>query len=274
MASELRFPMGASTPINPLAMEDLLNLAKRVTASGNRQAVLEIFKEHFCRVSGDYYGRSSNLDWAESDFRRNAKSAAPDGPGFIAAFADACEQLSQSGSATPDHVHINKILENHLVPFQIVNNVLVKTDEYISPPEPEMLEATVVARALADAKALIGQSSASSAIDRTHTALHGYLINLCKQSSLEVSESTTTAKAFKVLRENHSAFEATGPRSAEVTRVLQAMATSIDAFSTIRNKASMAHANELLDEPEATAIVNSMYTIFRYIQDCLSRDGA
>ena len=47
--------------------------------------------------------------------------------------------------------------------------------------------------------------------------------------------------------------------------------TAIDAFSTIRNKASLAHANELLDEPEAMAMVNGMFTIFRYVQDSLRR---
>ncbi|WP_367947664.1 abortive infection family protein [Halomonas sp. TA22] len=41
----------------------------------------------------------------------------------------------------------------------------------------------------------------------------------------------------------------------------------------LRNRASLAHANELLDEPEATVALNAVYTIFRYIQDCIKRFG-
>jgi hypothetical protein len=55
---------------------------------------------------------------------------------------------------------------------------------------------------------------------------------------------SVTAKAFKLLRQSHPALTPDGPRASDVTRVLQAFATSIDAFSTIRNKASLAHAND------------------------------
>jgi hypothetical protein len=45
-------------------------------------------------------------------------------------------------------------------------------------------------------------------------------------------------------------------------------------MSPIRNKASLAHANPLLEGPEAIAVVNAAYTILRYVQDSLARQGA
>ncbi len=271
MSSELRFPMGTLTPLSDGAVDEFLTLARRITSTIDRQKIIETFKEHFCRVSGDYYARSSSLSWAESDLERHASNAATDAPGFIAGFCDACEYLSNRDVAVPDHGYVNKLLEKHNIPYRIVDNELRVTTDYITPPEPTPSAATVVARALADAKALIGQSNASSAIDRVHTALHGYLIGICEKNGLAVAENSTTSKAFKLLRESHPAFSLDGPRSDDVGRVLQAFATAIDSFSTLRNKASLAHANTLLDEPEATAVVNAMYTIFRYIQDCLQR---
>jgi hypothetical protein len=127
-------------------------------------------------------------------------------------------------------------------------------------------------RALGDAKALIGTVDSSSAIDRAHTALHGYLVQLCTDNQIDIPNDPTASKAFKQLRQFHPALQASGNRAEEVTRVLNSFAASIDAFSTLRNKASLAHVNELLDVPEATAIVNAMYTIFKYIQDSMQRE--
>jgi hypothetical protein len=273
MNPELRFPMGASTPMSGSAVDDFLILARRITSTFDRQQIIETFKEYFCKASGEYYARSSSLSWAESDLERHASRASADAPGFISAFCDACEYLGAKDIAVPDHAHVNKLLEKHNVPFRIIDNELRETVDYISPPEPIASPANVVARALSDAKALIGHAKASSAIDRAHTALHGYLVDLCVSNGIEANQDITTSKAFKSLRESHPALIPDGPRAADVTRVLQAFATSIDAFSTLRNKASLAHANELLDEPEATAVINAIYTIFRYIQDCLQRYG-
>lgn len=273
MTAELRFPMGASTPMEDAAVDDFLNLATRIISSPDRQQSIEVFKEHFCRVCDEHYARSSTLSWAKSDLERLAGSASSDITGFISAFCDACEYLSHQDIAVPNDTHVNKLLEKHNIPFRIEENELRETDEYVSPPEPKASPASIVARALSDAKALIVQSNASSAIDRAHTALHGYLVELCNSNGMTLNEGVTTSKVFKLLRESHPALTPDGHRSADVTRVLQAFATSIDAFSTIRNKASMAHANTLLDEPEAMAMINAMYTIFRYVQDCLHRAG-
>jgi len=273
MSSDLRFPMGSTTPINAEAADELLKLIKRVSSSLDRQFVIEIFKQHFCNACGDYYARSSSLDWAESDLNRHARNAADDAPGFIGAVHDAFEELRNKGAVTPDHPHINNILARYHSPFTIVNNELINGGGGVATPIPEELVSSTVARALSDAKSLIGTADASSAIDRAHTALHGYLLQLCHENSIELPQNPTASKAFKSLRKTHPALKAVGPKSDEVSRVLQSFAASIDAFSTLRNKASLAHANELLDTPEATAIVNAMYTVFRYIQDCMQRNS-
>lgn len=271
MSSELRFPMGASVSLDSGAVDDFLGFARRITSPDGTKWIIEKFKEYFCKASGSQYISSSNLSWAESDMEREARDAAEHAPGFIAAFCDACAYLEQRGIAVPGPPIINKILSEHGVSYQIINNVLLETDEYVRPPEPHPSISRVVDKAISNAKSLIGQSGASSAIDRAHTALHGYLVSLCNESGIETCEGLTASKAFKLLREQHAAFSESGPRSYDVNRVLQAFATSIDAFATIRNKASLAHANELLDDPEATAMVNAMFTIFRYIQDSLRR---
>lgn len=271
MASELRFPMGAATPLSDRAVDDFISLIRRVSGSTSRQHIIEVFKKHFCKVSGEHYARSSSLDWAESDMSRQVRDAGEDAPNFIAAIYDALKELERSGVTVPTVQHINQILLNNHDHYQIIDEQLIQTAGGVAAPEVGESISTSVMRALGDAKALIGTVDSSSAIDRAHTALHGYLVQLCNDNQIILPNDPTASKAFKELRKLHPALVASGHRAQEITRVLNSFAASIDAFSTLRNHASLAHVNDLLDVPEATAIVNAMYTVFRYIQDCIQR---
>lgn len=271
MVSELRFPMGSTIPLSDKSINDFILLIKKISGSMDRKRIIEVFKRHFCKVSGDYYTSSSSIDWAESDLSSQAQNAAKDAPNFIAAVYEALEELENSDVIIPTTQHINKILHDNRDYYQIVDGQLVQTVGSVAAPEFSESVSTSVMRALGDAKALIGTVDSSSAIDRAHTALHGYLVQLCTDNQIELPNDPTVSKAFKQLRQFHSAFQVPDHMAEEVTRILNSFAAPIDAFSTLRNKASLAHANDLLDVPEATATINAMYTIFRYIQDCIQR---
>lgn len=271
MASELRFPMGGTFALDEKVVEELLSLMKRVISPFGEQQLIEFYKKHFCKVSGDYYARSSNLSWAESDMNTQAINASQDAPNFIAAVYNALEELEKIGVSVPKEQHINQILSKHQLTFHIEQGELIQTGSVVAAPQIDQSISTTVMRALSDAKDLVGTADASSAIDRAHTALQGYLVQLCRDNGITLPKDPTSSKAFKSLRESHPALKASGNRADEVTRVLNSFAASIDAFSTIRNQASLAHVNVLLDVPEATAILNAMYTVFRYLQDSLHR---
>jgi hypothetical protein len=124
----------------------------------------------------------------------------------------------------------------------------------------------VVVRALADADELIRTNGATSAVDRVHTALHGHLLALCESAGIEVDRQTTMARALRLLRRNHPALAATGPRAQDISRVLDAMGTVLDALQPLRNNASVAHPNQaLLDDPEAHLAINAARTVFAYL---------
>lgn len=132
----------------------------------------------------------------------------------------------------------------------------------------------VVARALADADQLIRSNGATSAVDRIHTALHGHVLALCQTMGTGVDRETTLTRALKMLRQNHPALEASGPRAEDISRVLGAMATVLDSLNPIRNNASVAHPNEeLLDEPEAGLAINAARTIFAFLDAKLGGRG-
>lgn len=274
MPPELLFPTGATTPLPDAAVQDFLASARRIQSTSGRKNVFETFKKAYSRISGEPYYSSSSEGWAESDLCSAAEKAAENAPGFIQAFVEACEALQSGGSVVPDYSFINHVLAQHDVPFRIENGVLVASSNFVAPPQEPEDAASVASRAFSEAAGLVKKGQASSAIDRIHTALHAYLLETCREADLTAESDPTTAQLFKLLRKHHSAFQSTGPRQKDVNRVLHSFASVVDSMSPIRNKASLAHANPLLEEPEAIVVVNAAYTIFRYVQDSLARHRA
>jgi hypothetical protein len=132
----------------------------------------------------------------------------------------------------------------------------------------------VVERALLDAKELLRATGATSGVDRLHTALHGYLREVCGGAGLQISEGASLTDMFKQVREGHPAFQDLGPRSEDILRVLRALATILDSLNPLRNKASVAHANpKLLPEPEAMLVINAARSILRYVDEKVHRHG-
>lgn len=125
----------------------------------------------------------------------------------------------------------------------------------------------VVQRALDDAATLLRASGPQSAVDRVHTAMHGYLISLCAEVGVVFDGRPTMNQLFKSLRESHPALADVGAREEDVKRILGSIATILDALNPVRNNASVAHPNtELVGEPEATLVINTVRTLLSYLE--------
>jgi len=134
-------------------------------------------------------------------------------------------------------------------------------------PVPSLrITSEVVERALADAERLISSSGATSGVDRVHTALHGYLLQVCVDQTIPAPNDASITQLFKLIRAKHQKMNDLGPRSDDIARILNSMASVLDALNPIRNLASVAHPNSrLLDDAEARLVVNVIRTILHYL---------
>jgi hypothetical protein len=129
----------------------------------------------------------------------------------------------------------------------------------------------VVERAICDSETLVHTRGATSGVDRVHTALHGYLRKVCDDAAIPYELGATMTSLFKKLRADHVAFEENGPRAQDITQIMRAMSSIMDALNPLRNNASVAHPNEeLLDEPEAMLAINAARTILHYLDTKLT----
>ncbi len=133
---------------------------------------------------------------------------------------------------------------------------------------PEIAETSeVVFEALQDAEVLLKTRGPKSAVDRAHTALHGYLKKLCADRGAVMPADASLTAIFKVVREQFREFAATIPHDAEAKRVFGSMASALDSLNTIRNRGTLAHPNELLlDAPEAMLYINLSRAVLGFIE--------
>jgi hypothetical protein len=125
----------------------------------------------------------------------------------------------------------------------------------------------VVFAALKDAEALLKSRGPKSAVDRAHTALHGYLKTLCQNRGVAMPLDPALTAVFKAFREKLPEFSAVSPHDPEAKRVLNSMASALDSLNTIRNRGTMAHPNELLlNDAEAMLYINLARTVMAYVE--------
>jgi hypothetical protein len=131
---------------------------------------------------------------------------------------------------------------------------------------PTVSASEVVRRALQDADHLLSTSGAPSAIDRLHTAMHGYLKSTCHDCAISLPDGATLTQAYKALRAHHPALQSLGEHDGEIGRVLGSFASVLDALNTLRNHGSVAHPNEdIVEQAEGELVVNAVRTIFHYL---------
>lgn len=166
--------------------------------------------------------------------------------------------------AYPD---IASALENLGRPIRFIAVELDLSESVRSVQAPEALKITsaVIDAALSDAETLIRSSGPANALDRVHTALHGYLEIICKTEGIAVDEDASITTLFARIREKHSALKITDPAAQRMTiQILRGMAQIIEALNPIRNEKSLAHPNTLLDEAEAMLAINAIRTLLQY----------
>lgn len=129
-----------------------------------------------------------------------------------------------------------------------------------------VITSDLIERAIADAKTLIENTGATSAVDRVHTLLHGYLKELCRQNMIAFNEDANITALFSQLRNNHPSFQNSRNNSPNIDRMIRSLGAILDVFNPIRNRESMSHPNEiLLEEPEAILFINIARSVLQYI---------
>lgn len=132
---------------------------------------------------------------------------------------------------------------------------------------PELrITSEVVQRAIADAEVLLQTGGPTSAVDRVHTALHGYLKAACVDAGIEIAKQPSILDLFKRLKQDHPQLQSLGAHQGPIVQVLRSLGAVMDALNPARNRGSVAHPNdELLDSDEAMLFINAARTVLQFL---------
>lgn len=228
--------------------------------NGFSYRIHDTFYHHYCELDVDVAAyRAKGLTTLRA-FIEILKEAKPRDQAKI--IRGVFEMFPPPEEVTNDHAVKKLALHKRLleVASRLDANGQVDTPEITGTSE-------VVFEALKDAEVLLKTRGPKSAVDRAHTALHGYLKKLCSNRGAVMPTEPSLTAIFKVMREQLPEFSATIPHDAEAKRAFGSMASTLDSLNTIRNRATLAHPNELLlDEPEAMLYINLSRAILGYIE--------
>lgn len=161
-------------------------------------------------------------------------------------------------------------VNSELQPLHVLLQELIKTkggSEQVAPVAVPNLKITgsTINQAIEDSKILLNTQGATSALDRVHTVLHGYLKQVCNETSIVYPEDTTLNQLMNLLKVNHPALIA---KNDNVDQILKSMANILDKLNPLRNNSSLAHSNPvLLESDEAMLVINIINTILSYLNN-------
>lgn len=254
-------------PAQPLTDQQIYKLVHKyigVIEGGPNHGYLADFSyskvEEFFRSLGIDVSQSMLVGRTRDRFKTITKAQPP---AIQADIVEAVLERYKPGS-TPERTALASEVRSWLVALKgstatVETPILVYTSE-------------VVGRALADADHLIRTSGATSGVDRIHTALHGFLRQLCVDCGVTLAEDAEAPAIFGELRRSHPAFKDLGPREEDMLVILRSFGKIVDKLGPLRNDFSVVHPNEvLLDEPEARLVIHSTKTILHYLNDKVRR---
>lgn len=125
----------------------------------------------------------------------------------------------------------------------------------------------VIDKAIEDAELFMREGKYSSAIDRVHTAFHGYLRKKLDEIGVAYEESNTLSQLYSKFHSNIATARNLSDDMDELIRTsLRSSSGIVSAINDIRNRHSLSHPNdEIIDEKEAKFCISIVKNIVDYI---------
>ncbi|MEW4220727.1 abortive infection family protein [Rossellomorea marisflavi] len=125
-----------------------------------------------------------------------------------------------------------------------------------------------VKQVLEQAGTLITNHSYSSAVDRAHTAIHGYLKALCDDQNITFSEQNIKIQdMWSKLKTDHPSFNINiREHQRPINQTVNAIGKFLENMNDIRNRHGFSHPNDdIIEENEARLIINLSRVLLFYI---------
>ena len=153
--------------------------------------------------------------------------------------------------------------------FTPLMNQLNETDETTNIEFGNIADKTItINKALTDARLFMSKGMYVSAVDRIHTALHGYVRELLTGYGVDLRSEDSLPSLFSKLCDYFGTSIQPPVVGEKIKRVLRSAGGIINAVNELRNNNTVAHPNDqLIQEREAQLVIALASDIVTYIED-------
>lgn len=144
-------------------------------------------------------------------------------------------------------------------------DILLNPSDIIDLTEFDKTETTK--KTIEDAELLMKQGNYTSAIDRVHTTIHGYLRWKLEKLGLEYFESDTIMQLYSKI---HIQLDIDGNNDIAqlIKTAIRSASGVIDSINTARNKHSLSHPNKvIIGNSEAKLVISLVKNILEYLEN-------
>lgn len=125
-----------------------------------------------------------------------------------------------------------------------------------------------IQKAVEDAEVFIRDGRFDSALDRVHTAFHGYLRQLLTEHSIAYGADDGLPALFAKLHGFYGSFIQPADVAERVKNILRSAGGMINAVNELRNNNTIAHPNgQLIRKREAQLVIRLVNAVVDYIED-------
>ena len=125
-----------------------------------------------------------------------------------------------------------------------------------------------VQKAIEDAHVFIREGKYDSAVDRVHTAFHGYLRYLLQEHGSNNLGEESLPGLFAKLHSYYEGHILPTSIGGRIKMILRSAGAMINAINELRNNNTVAHPNgQLIQEREAKLVIRLVSAVLEYIQD-------
>lgn len=123
-----------------------------------------------------------------------------------------------------------------------------------------------IAKAIADAEQFMNDGNYSSALDRIHTAFHGYLRNKLDALHVEYEESDTLHQLYNKLH-SQIAEDMSDDIASLIRTTIRSASGVVSSLNDLRNRHSISHPNpDLISDREAKLCIAIVKSLSDYIE--------
>ena len=153
--------------------------------------------------------------------------------------------------------------------FQPLIDMLNASENNIAVDFPKVsLQSNTVRQAIADAELFIREKKYESAVDRIHTAFHGYLRQILDRHQIAYKSDDSLPSLYAKLHSYYRTAIQPPDVADKIREIIRSGGSMVTKVNELRNNNTVAHANtQLIQKREAELVIRMLNAIWDYIED-------